>query len=342
LVRRYLLPDWIVAAFPSMVSLSDLIRAPARIFLLGHPVEPLSHPYAALGVGGAMAGLMVFGLRSLSVDYLIRVHSIVHGRTVSPVKRRPSRIGDFVGRISGGQASRAAFEFVRRLMIRDWEFMRNAVGLVPFMAGAVVLLMTAPSPFSSAFSAIHVAPHVIGIVFAAMLRFLVYGTEYKAAWVFLVIPNTAFKRFARGVHMSLWVPFVVAPHSIAFLFHVWSWGFFQAVAFALFSASTASLYLGLDLTKIDGVPFSRQPASAGAVEMDQIMAFVVRVVIAVISIVIQYFVLFRSPLFAITAAVLIGYAAYLITQRSLNHLDVSMRYHLSRLSSGSSLYEEVG
>jgi hypothetical protein len=338
LIRR-VLPDWVVAALPSI---SDLIRVPARMFLFGHSVEPLSHPFAALSVGVAMAGLLVFGLRSLSVDYLIRVHSIVHGRTVSRVKWRRSRVGELIAGVSGGQVSRAAFEYVRRLMLRDWEFMRSAAGLLPFLVGVLVLLITGPSPFSVAFSVIHVAPHAIGILFATLASRLVYGTEYKAAWIFLVVPNTAFRQFARGVHMSLWLPLVVIPHLVAFVVQVWRWGLWEAGAFVLFSASVGSLYLGLDLRKIDGVPFSRQPGSSRGIEADQILFLIVRVVIAAISVVVQHFLVFRSPMVALAAAVFIGYAAYLVTTRSLNHLDVSMRYHLSRLSSGASLYEEVG
>ena len=86
-----------------------------------------------LGVPGAAVVLVgvLQGLKALSVDHLIRVSGLMHsGNRVRRRNRRSSGVGPWVSRLAGGQAGRAGFEYVRSLVFRDWQFLRNAA--LPF------------------------------------------------------------------------------------------------------------------------------------------------------------------------------------------------------------------
>ena len=91
---------------------------------------------ALLGVVGGAVGLVVIfqGLRALSADHLIRVSGLMHsGSRIRRLKRRGSQVGPWVARFAGGQASRAGFEYLRCMMLRDWQFLRNAAPIIPMV-----------------------------------------------------------------------------------------------------------------------------------------------------------------------------------------------------------------
>ncbi len=77
--------------------------------------------------------ITVVGIRSLSGDYLIRVSSMVHGRADAATRVRRSLLGDIVRQAFGGQAGRAGFDYVKRMMLRDWQFRRQLLGIMPMI-----------------------------------------------------------------------------------------------------------------------------------------------------------------------------------------------------------------
>ncbi len=321
--------------------LPNVARRYVLSLLPGLPKTGITLREFGIGVVAVLAVTMVFGLRSLSTDYLIRVHSIVHGDSAGTRRFRRSRIGEAISNLCGGQVSRAGFEYVRRMILRDWEFMRRAVRMWPMAAGIAGLLLGAPSPFLGRFSPVHLAPHLIGGTFLWISVFLVYGSEYKASWVFLIVSHRAYRRFVRGVHLSLWIPFVLIPHLIALVVRMWAWGFLEAFAFVIFSAAVASIYLSIDLRRIDGIPFSKQVSPPKGFEIDQLVMLIVRLLAVGLAVGVQYFLIFRSPAIVIITSLGLWYVAYLSTRSSLDYFDTSIRYNLSLLSTGSALYEEV-
>jgi len=302
---------------------------------------------AALGV--AVVGLAVSGLRSLSGDYLVRVSSIVQGRPAA--KRIPKRAGPsswtravsrLFGAFFGGQASRAAFEYVRRMMVREYQFRRTLVSLLPMF---ILLLAGLPaalkiSPFSGHFSRMHFAPHVFGFVLFSICPILSYGRDYKGVWVFLIAPSRALGPFARGVHAALWLPLVVLPHAVLLALAAWKWGWLDACLFTGFSTALVSLYLGLELLLINGVPFSKQlQRAAGAFTLPLMM---VGGLAAGAMVALQYFLLFPSRIGVAASALAFGSAAYFVTRRSLKSLEDTMRFNLGIVSSEATLlYKEL-
>ncbi len=272
----------------------------------------LDHWQFQVGLGAAICGMAVLGIRSLSGDYLVRVSSIMQGRPAAkklPARMRRSWAGAAVALLFGGQASRAGFEYVRRMMLRDWQFKRQLMGLLPMV---VILASSIPkglkiSPFSGQFSPMHFTPHVFGFVLFSICPVLAYGRDHKSVWVFLLVPGRAFAPFARGAYSSLWLLIVILPHMILLVLLSWRWGWMDASLFAAYSAAVASLYLGLELRLIDGVPFSRQMGTSTAYLMPLMFA---GALVVGIFVALQYFLLFPSRMRVAEAALIFGGAAY--------------------------------
>src|SRR5262249_42092742 len=114
----------------------------------------------------------------------------------------------------------------------------------------------------------------------------------KGAWVFLLAPSGAFVGFARGVHALLWLSMIGIPHAILLMVLPWYWPLLHVLLFTAFSLAVASLYLGMVLRLIDGVPFSKQPVTSKNVYLVGVM--LAGGVAIAIAVAIQYLFVFRS------------------------------------------------
>ena len=296
---------------------------------------------AAIGV--IAAAIVVLGIRSLSADYLIRVSSMVRGGPSAGAKTRRSPMGGIAARFFGGQASRAGFAFVSRMMLRDWEFRRQMLPLMilPFM-GLASMYATGfrIDPFSGRFTLMHILPHIFGTVLFFICIFLPYGSDYKGAWIFLLVPARAFAGFARGVYALLWVEVIVIPHVVLLISLAWFWGIWHAGLFVAYSLAAASVYLALELRLIDGPPFCKQADPArGAILLPMMIG---GGIVMAIAVGVQYFLVFRSPALVLLTTAVAGVAAWFLTRSSLGAFEVSIRYHLGLLSAESgTLYQEI-
>jgi hypothetical protein len=292
----------------------------------------------------AVLAIAGFGIRALSADYLIRVSEMMHGgvRRVRARTRRP-RLGDAVAWLARGQAARGGFEYVSRMMRRDWQFRRQIFMLAPLAmisAGAIVSGGLRANPFSRQLTMIHGLPHIVGMALFTVCIALPYGSDHKGSWIFLAAPAAAFARFARGVFALLWLVFVAIPHVALFPLLAWLWGMPDALLFLTYSAAAASAYLSMELRLIDGVPFTQPPdPSQGARQM---LLSIVGIFVLVIAVGVQYFVIFRSRALVAVAAVAIGAAAWIATRRSLRAVERTMRFRLGLLRAESGrFYREV-
>ena len=308
-------------------------------------VPPQTEARWALALAGAavMLAIVVFGIRSLSADYLIRVSSMMHSSSAKRGSTRRSRMGDLVARWFGGQPARAGFAFVCRMTRRDYQFRRQVIPMVFVVFISVVPMVVSSwrtDPFSGRFTVVHLLPHMLGFVLFFVCSVLAYGSDFKGTWIFLLAPVQAFGRFARGVWAALWIQVVVVPHVVMFVFLAWPWGVWHAGLFVAYSAAASSTYLALELRLIESAPFSSQvDATRGAVQMPLMIVGGIAVAAAVG---LQYFLIFRSPAVVAAVTVVVGAAAYFLTRWSLEALAASIRFHLGLLSAESgTLYKEI-
>jgi hypothetical protein len=283
----------------------------------------------------------VTGLRSLSGDYLIRVSSMVHGRSNVPTKIRRSLLGDLVRSLFGGQVSRAGFDYMRRMMLRDWQLRRQLLGLLPMTFFALIGIVggSGVSPFSGGFALIHFLPHYFGFMLFTLCIVLQYGTDYKGIWIFLVVPDRAFPKFVRGMHASLWLTLVLIPHAAMLMLFAWRWNILEGALFTAYSLAVTTIYLACGIRFIDGVPFGKQMNPGRGAGMQG--GFIPFLICALIAVGVQY-LLFHSLLAVVIATILAGGAAVLVTQSSLKHFESSIRHNLGIISHTSTMiYTEV-
>jgi hypothetical protein len=289
-----------------------------------------------------IVGSLIMGLRSLSVDYMLRVSSIVHGSLIAGRRPRRRRKASAVSAWFGGQPGRAAFQFVLSMMPREWHFIRQAAALVPLLifVSFWVVQGVGVSPFSGHFSRWHVFPHVFGLMFYMICSIISYGDQYKGSWIFLLAPAGALERFAYGVFGLLWIGFVLAPHLLAFAFLASLWGAGSTAVFIAYSLAVGTFYLALTLRLIEGVPFTRQPQVSGNYMMFPML--LAGTVVMSGAVALQYFFVFRSVAAVLGTTALVAAAAWFLTRSSLDRLAGNMRFTLG-LDSGESsfLYKEV-
>ena len=299
---------------------------------------------AAAGVIVAV-GAVGFGLRALSSAHLLRLAGLMRSGVRAP-RRRRRRLpgaGPWVARLAGGPAARAGYEYVRALVLRDWQFLRNT-GMNA--AGILAVLLVVPivgreiSPFRPGddFALAHMLPHALGLATLFACRFLAFGNDHKGAWTFSAAPESSLRPFAAGVHAALWVLLVAAPHLLWLLFFGWYWGLPDAAGFVAFSIAVASLYLAGALRLTDGLPFGR-PSPGTRTSLPVSLGIAV-MILAAIAVGMQL-LLFRSVVAVGAATLLVAAGAYLLARVTLGGLASRIASSLQRAPSRS-MFRFVG
>jgi hypothetical protein len=292
-------------------------------------------------VGAVAVTIVVLSIRALSGDYLVRVAAIAHGGSGAKSRVRRSRLGGLVARLFGGPSARAGFEYLSRMMLRDWQFRRQMIPLIPL---AVMPLVAASqsvrvSPFSGKFTAVHAFPHAFGVAFYLICTVIVYGNDHQGAWLFLLAPAGAFRGFARGIYARL-LTVILAPHLILLAVLAWYWGIRDAGLFVAYSAAVSAVYLGLELRLIEGIPFSRQPEASNN-------PFILPMMLLGggamgIAVGLQYFLIFHSAAAVLAVTLALCGVAWWVTRSSLEAFEVTIRFRLGMLSTESKgIYTEV-
>jgi len=160
-----------------------------------------------------------------------------------------------------------------------------------------------------------------------MCTLLPFSEHYKGAWVFLLAPSRAFEGVARGVFAWMWLKLIVLPHAILFLVFAWRWGAaLDSALFTAFSLAVASVYLGLEMRTIEGMPFTQQPVASRGSHIFPILMMAGIVIGAAVAL--QYYVLFHSRTTVAIAVAVLGVTAYFLTRGALDTFEVSIRHHL--------------
>ncbi|HTP89026.1 MAG TPA: hypothetical protein VMH28_24910 [Candidatus Acidoferrales bacterium] len=306
------------------------------------PAGSAGRRYFAIGLPVAAAATLIMGIRSLSADYLIRVSNLAHGGGGGRAAARRSRVADVVARWLGGPPARAGFAYTARLMRRDWAFRRQLIGILPLLISMGVMLAQGGTadPFAGRFSAVHVMPHVFGVALFLVAISIIHGEDYKGAWVFLLAPASAFDAFARGVYGLLWFSIVGVPHAILLAVLAWFWPVSHVLLWLAYSLAVSSLYLGLVLRLIDGIPFSKQPVTSRGAYFMGIMIGGGLAIAAAVGL--QYYLVFRSVMLAAGVTAVLWGLVWLVTRSSLEAFAVAMRFNLGLASAETgAIYTEV-
>ncbi len=306
------------------------IELPEAWLAIGAAV-PGGFPVLLSGVGISVFMVTVFfGLRALSSDHLIRVWSLMHsGSTVRRRVWKRWKAGPWIARLAGGQAGRAGFEHLRSMMMRDWQFRKNMALNAAYVIVFLIVLLFAGrevTPFASDFAFTHFLPHLIGLIVFFSCLYLAYGNDYKAVWLFAIVPDSSFRLFVRGIHAGLWFFLVAVPHAFWLLVLAWSWGLRDALWVITYSTAVASLYLAVGLRLIDGLPFGKQtPPAKNVVTFAMTMIYFV---VLSVAIGIQYLV-FRSVVAVAAVTIIVSVGACFLTRATLADFESRIRRSLN-------------
>lgn len=310
--------------------------------------------FAALGVAGqarnrapidpvsASAGLLVsmlfiaFGVRALSSGYMTRIVAVTRSTRGAARMRRSSLAAKSVGRLSGSPAGRAAYEFMTRMMRRDWQFRRAAA---QFLVSLLIFLpvlwrsMGQPSPFAADIpSAMSILPEIVGVATLMICSVVSFSDHHRASWIFGLSPAGALTRYIRGVFWTLWVLFAAAPVVVVALLAGRRWGMGDTLLFAAFSLAMTALLLAMQWFFVDGLPFADAPKTARTYLILPLIVF--GPIVMGIAWYVQGRLLFSSrPATAVATLMVMG-AATFTARRTMAAVEARVRRELARRASG--------
>lgn len=289
----------------------------------------------------ACAVLVVYGVRSLTQQYLTRVVWMLRVRKTGNGRRWRFDAGALVRRLSGAPSGRAAFAFLTRMAPRDWQFRRALLRMAgPFVVLPLLnaqrsgSLLLSPLTPGMSLPAIHAVPHVLGMLTLSIALFVVYSDQHEAAWVFLTAPMAGLRSFVRGIYAALWVLCVALPHALILVAGTALWGLGATALFVVYSLAVTTLYLSVALRFISGLPFASPPRT-GRSETGLLITIALFVV-AFILIAVQRVLLFPSPFRVVAASLVSAVLAAVVARGSLRALEANVVHQLSIISAGTS------
>jgi hypothetical protein len=221
------------------------------------------------------------------------------------------------------------------MMRSDWQFRRT---VIPAIIQALLFPLIAVvrglghSPFDAGAPTIaQFLPHLGGIVGLPLCGMLAYSDQHRASWIFLTAPLESLRSFARGVFWAIWVPVSALP-LMMFPLCAWYWGIRDALLFLGYSLTVGSLYLGVEIFLLEGLPFGNAPR-AGKASMAGPLIIVAFIAAAVI-VGLQWVFIFKSRFVTLSAGLLFGGMAFAVSQLSLHYLETNILHNLHIIASG--------
>lgn len=291
---------------------------------------------------GAVAGMLVasgfiaFGVRALSAGYMTRIVAITRTARGSTRRRRPSLMSFAIRRLSGSPAGQAAFEFMSRMMRRDWQFRRSATQWLLLVVLYVPILrrgLGAPSPFSGGRpTALAILPELLSFMTLLVCLAVSFSDHHRAVWIFNQASAGALMRYVRGAFWSIWLPFCAIPISAAAVTLGWRWGLADASLFGAYGLSASTWLLAMQFFFVDGLPFGEAPKATRTYTM--LPAIVFGPVVLGIAWLLQARFLFQSRAATMVAAGVFAVAAAFVARQTTLALVIRIRRTLAGQASG--------
>jgi hypothetical protein len=301
----------------------------------GGGVVPLGG-WALAGMAVALA-FVAFGVRSLSASYMTRIVGVMRASRMTERRQKgPSTLSRIVRRLSGRPSGQAAYEFVTRMMRRDWQFRRAAMHLllpVVVFGPALVVSSRAASPLGAA------TPQVIGLLpellpFGALSVCMViaFSDHFRGAWIFGAALGRHLDGYLRGLYWTIWIVFLALPLALAAFWFTWFWGIADAALFTAYALAVTSCLLSFQLLIVDALPFTRAPKAERPVMSIGIL--IIGGLVVGVAWVTQAYFLFRSHALTAAAAVAFAWLAWAAARYSLRELHRTATAQLAQQGGG--------
>ena len=303
----------------------------------GDPVVPLGMP-AIVGMV-IMGAFLTFGVRALSSGYMTRIVGTMRAsRTTSRRGHASSRLARTVRALAGGSAAaEAAYQFITRMMRRDWQFRRGAMQLIlpVLMFGpGLVISNRGTSPLGAATpQLVGLLPEVLPFGALGVCLVLSFSDHHRGVWMFNVAAGASLQAYLRGVYWTLWLLLLALPLTVVCAWFTWVWGPADAFLFSAYCLAVGSCLLGFQLLLLEALPFSAPPkAERPAMSMSILL---VGGLVVGVGWVAQAYLIFQSRW--LTAIATLGFAAlaWRAAQYALRELHATARRQLALLGDGS-------
>jgi hypothetical protein len=173
----------------------------------------------------------------------------------------------------------------------------------------------------------HIVPHAWGMILVVICLLMPYTAQPKGASVFTNLPLREWKPFVRGIYLSLWMPAAIL-HLCLLGPCIVFWGMIHGVLFLFFSMALISVYAGLAILLIEGLPFTLAFKPSRVKDM-QAMYLVAMLPIFIFA-AIQWLV-FHYVFLVLVAAIALVLLACGIGYFSLRSLENKVRANLTLL-----------
>jgi hypothetical protein len=281
-----------------------------------------------------------FGLRSFSSDYFMDSSSIVEGGAWRHRKKSFLSRGFLavMRRVTGSPLGLGFFCFIIKMIRRDWQFRRAILTQAwpPFLimlAAVLVIVRTGdlPSPVGHE-SFAHILPHLIGLIVVTMCLNIPFTDFHKGTWIYLTTPIGNLRPLARGVYCALWVPTVAIPHLVMLPILVRFWGWREALLSSGFNLMVVSLYLGIGIAFISGLPFSSRVDESSAM-LKVVYAQTCWIMATAFPAAAQWG-LFQDIRVALISGIVLLVATVFVVHSALGDLEGEMRWRMHILKTG--------
>jgi CubicO group peptidase (beta-lactamase class C family) len=293
----------------------------------------------------AVSMLMIwFGLRSFSGTYFSEEASKAQSWSWRARKKTVISRGyaAVLRKVTGSPLGLGVFFFIGKLMGRDWQFRRNllSMAVLPLLVILAMAIMIAryglpPPPLSNReLSSVYIVPHLLGLVTMGLCSIVPFTDFHAASWIYLTAPLANLRAFARGIYWALWIPTAGLPHFALLPFLIASWNWKEALFVSGFSLIVASLYLGLSLKLIHGIPFS-SPFDESRIDNSSFWLMGILFPVAL------HWTLFRHWWLALLAGILLAAATWFVVRVAIGDLAAEMgwRLHLMKLGPNQTFRE---
>ena len=293
--------------------------------------------------------IIQFGIRSILAVPISEASSMAEGRSWRNPKRTVLSRGYAAAAraVTGSSLGVGVFFFVNKMVRRDWQYRRailNQSWLPLLLIVAIVMFIANYGPLtlpqSREVSPALMLPHLLGLIIMALCVNLAITNFWTSSWIYSIAPIENLCSFARGVYWGLWVPAVGLPHLVMLAFLAWFWGWREAVLFLGFSLILVSLYLGVEISLIAGVPFSGRPNELRSM-LNATYIQVCWFNVAVVPTVVQW-ELFRNHRRALYSGLVLTVLAWVVVRWGLRELAGEMRWRLYALRMGANqMFKEI-
>jgi hypothetical protein len=175
-------------------------------------------------------------------------------------------------------------------------------------------------------------PHLLGLIAMALCINISFTEFQNGPWLFLTAPIGQLRAFARGIYWALWTPAAGLPYlaMLPFLIYFGDWK--EVALFTGFSLVIVSLYLGIEIEMISGLPFSSHPDEARttvSATYIQICWF-----FAIIFLTVLQAMLFQYWWTALPSGIVLAVLTWLVVHWNLGELEQEIRWRLHIMKMG--------